>query len=131
MEASMRFDLGPDLATARAAALDEVDRRAAARAAALGGDTAAHRLKRAEAERAVEEGGGVGLLYPVLAAEAAATHQTIQEVARVVLERAEAWSLSLAKIEAERVASKARIRAAPSHRELRRILGDAPGGSLP
>lgn len=124
----MRFDLGPGLDAARAAALAEVDRIAARHAAALGGDTAAHRMKRAEAERAVEEGGAIGLLYPVLAAEAAATGQTIHGVAQAVLERADAWRAALAKLEGARIATKARIRAAGSHAELRALVqGFVPG----
>lgn len=118
----MRFDLGPDLTAAREAALAEVDACAAGRVAALGGNTTAHALKRAEAERAIEEGSGFATLYPVLAAEAMATNQSIQEVARVVMERTDAWRASLAKIEARRIATKAQIRAASSHAAIREIV---------
>lgn len=118
----MRFDLGSSLTAAREAALAEVDACAAARVTALGGTTTAHALKRAEAERAVEEGSGFATLYPVLAAEAMATGQTIQEVARSVLERADAWRAALAKIEGHRIATKAAIRAATSHPAIREIV---------
>lgn len=118
----MRFDLGPDLGAAREAALAEVDACAGKRVEALGGTTAAHRLKRAEAARAIEECGTIGLLYPVLAAEAVATGQTIQEVARSVQERADTWLVSLAKIEGRRIATKAAIRAATSHPAIREIV---------
>jgi hypothetical protein len=114
----MRFDLGPNLTAAREAALAEVDACAAARVTALGGNTLIHAMKRSEAEGVLQ--GGFG--FPILEQEAAATGQTIQEVARSVLERADAWRVALAKIEGHRIATKAAIRAATTHPAIREIV---------
>ena len=118
----MRFDLGPGLEEARAAALAEVDRIAARQVAALGGDTAAHRLKREEAERVALDRAPLPRLYPVLSAEAAAMGSTILSRASLVLGQADAWRAALAQIEARRVARKAMLREAGSHAELRALV---------
>lgn len=123
----MRFDLGPDLAAAREAALAAVDKLARLRADALGGETPAHAAKREEAERMIRE---AALRepdpsdYPMLDAEIGITAASLIEVAGVVHSRAAAWRKALAVIEAERLAAKAAIRAATSHLAIRATARD-------
>lgn len=121
----MRFDLGPSLEQARAAALAAVDRLAAERAAALGGETPAHALKREEAARfrmasATRKPEAAG--FPLLSAEIGITGASLGEVVALVEARASAWRRALAEIEAERLSTKARLRKAATHPELRALL---------
>lgn len=120
----MRLSLGPDLEAAREAALAEVDAEAARRRAALGGDTVAHALKRAEAARllAGTPGAATAWAYPMLSAEVGITASTLQGVAEVVSRSADDWTVRLARIEAARLAAKRAARAAADTPTLREAL---------
>ncbi|MEI6161482.1 MAG: hypothetical protein WCP77_16725 [Roseococcus sp.] len=127
----MLFKLGPGLEQARAQALAEVDRIAASRVAALGGSSPAHALKRDEATAYAALWSPDPASFPLLSAEVGITAPDLRGVARLVETKAAEWRLALAGIEAQRIAAKARLRAASTAPALREILHDFTHGETP
>lgn len=117
----MRFDLGPDIEKAKAAALSAIDLASAAQAEAvrparLAGMDAA---RLAEAQQILESRDAGGA-YPMLRAMPGGGD--LFDRARLVVDAARITAAAQLAVEARRLAAKAEIRAATLHAEIRMIV---------
>jgi hypothetical protein len=117
--------LGRDLPAQRAAACAEIDAAAETARAAYATAGALQALTyRAKAAEAADIAAGGSSDHPIIEAEAAATGQTVAEVAAAVLAAEARWTAATARIEAVRVSTKQALRAASAPAAIAAIVGN-------